>query len=260
MSLPKRFMNLPEYSRKLQTLLFKHLSIKTFTLSLTLVTSLVVAPSRVMAEEKQPVDSQQKSTLDSNTEELLASTEQMIEQLIRQIDLENESAPEKGKLTGNPNPTTFISSVPNIRPVGGAITSNFGMRVHPIYHVALFHSGVDFAVPEGTRVHSTGDGIIAFSGYDKGFGQKVTINHGYGFKTIYAHLSKALVRQGQQVKRGDIIALSGNTGLSTGAHIHYEVHKDNVVVNPTAYFFDGKNPVKFITIHKTSPEEKGNNS
>ena len=106
---------------------------------------------------------------------------------------------------------------------------------------------------------STGDGIVAFSGYDKGFGQKVTINHGYGYKTIYAHLSKLLVRQGQKISRGDIIALSGNTGASTGPHMHYEVHKNNVIVNPTAYFFNGK-PDKLITIKQTSPEEEGNNS
>ena len=225
MSSPTQFMSLPAYGRKVRTLLFRHLSIKTFALSLALATSLVVAPSRIFAEEKQPVDSKQKSTLDSTTEELLASTEKMIEQMIQQIDLENESAPEKGELTENPNPTTFFSSIPNIKPVAGSITSNFGMRLHPIYHVPLFHAGIDFSVPEGSKVHSTGDGIIAFSGYDKGFGQKITINHGYGYKTIYAHLSKSLVRQGQNVKRGDIIALSGNTGLSTGSHMHYEVHK-----------------------------------
>jgi murein DD-endopeptidase MepM/ murein hydrolase activator NlpD len=256
----KRLINLSEIDRKVRAFLFSRLSIENILISLALLTSLLLAPSTLLAEEKQPVETSQKNTAAKTTEGLLASTEQMIEQLIQQIDLQKENNYEKGELTENSNPTSFFSSIPNIKPVGGSITSNFGFRVHPVYHLNLFHAGIDFSAPEGTRVQSTGDGIVAFSGYDKGYGQKISINHGYGFKTVYAHLSKSLVRQGQKVKRGDIIALSGNTGVSTGPHMHYEVHKNNVIVNPTAYFFNGTNPDKFITIQKPAPEEKDNNS
>ncbi|MCX6179030.1 MAG: M23 family metallopeptidase [Chlorobiales bacterium] len=260
MSSLKRLMNLSEYAKKVPAFFFTHISSETLIVSLALFTSLLLAPSSIRAEEKQPVDTSQTATSPNTTEGLLASTEQMIEQLIQQIDFQHEIGPEKGELTENPNPTSFFSSVPNIRPVGGKITSDFGLRLHPIYHIPLLHAGIDFSVPEGTKVQSAGDGIVAYAGYDKGYGQKVTINHGYGYKTIYAHLSKSLVRQGQRIKQGEIIALSGNTGVSTGPHMHYEVHKDNKIVNPTAYFFDGANPAKFISIKKASLEQEGNNS
>ena len=221
MSSTKKFINLPELGRKVRALLIPHLSIDNFLFSLAILSSLFLAPYPLPAEEKQQVDSNQNNTTVSTTEGLLASTEQMIEQLIQQLELQNENPIEKAELTENPSPTSFFSSIPNIRPVKGSITSNFGIRLHPVYHVPLFHAGIDFSVSEGTRVQSTGDGIVAYSGYEKGYGQKVTINHGYGYKTIYAHLSKSLVRQGQKVKRGDVIALSGNTGVSTGPHMHY---------------------------------------
>ena len=244
MSSAKQFIPLSGFGRK-EHILF----------CLVLFASLLLSPLTTIAEKKHPVNVSQPSS----TEELLATNEQMIEQLIREIELPEENTHENGELADNPNPTSFISSIPNIRPIGGSITSNFGIRVHPIYHVSLFHSGIDFSVPEGTGVQTTGDGIVAFSGYDKGYGQKIIINHGYGYKTVYAHLSKPLVSQGQKVKRSEIIALSGNTGVSTGPHLHYEVRKDNARVNPTAYFFDGTNSNKFLSIKKTSPEEEGNN-
>ncbi|MFZ4524115.1 MAG: M23 family metallopeptidase [Chlorobium sp.] len=226
-----------------------------FILSLTLLFSLSCSPATLLAEEKQPGNSKAK-----NAQGLLASTEQIIEQMIMKIDFDIDKATESTELAENPNPTSFFSSIPNIKPVSGAISSAFGVRVHPIYNTSLFHSGIDISTSEGTKIETTGDGIVAFSGYDKGYGQKITINHGYGYRTIYAHLSKSLVRQGQKVKRGDIIALSGNTGVSTGPHLHYEVLKNNVKVNPTAYFFDETNPDKFITTQKTEPDGRNNNS
>ena len=255
-----RFMAPSEYGSKATFYLFTNLSAGSLVLFFALFSSFLWTPNSLIAEEKQAVETKNGAPA-STTEGLLANTEQMIEQLILQIESQKKSSnTESRELTENTNPTPFFSSIPNIKPVSGSITSTFGSRVHPIYNVALFHSGVDFSAAEGTRVHSTGDGIVAFSGYDKGYGQKVTIDHGYGFKTTYAHLSKSLVRQGQRVKRGEIIALSGNTGVSTGPHLHYEVEKDNVKVNPTAYFFDENNQDKFITTQKASPEQSDNNS
>ncbi|MEI8032037.1 MAG: M23 family metallopeptidase [Chlorobiaceae bacterium] len=222
-----------------------------FGVTMLVAASLFIGPSRLSAAEQQPPQT---------TEGLLASTEQMIEHLILQLDGRKEPTLEDGEIADNPNPTSFYSSIPNIKPVAGAVSSSFGSRFHPIYKVNLFHAGIDFASSEGSQVMTTGDGIVAFSGYDKGYGQKVIINHGFGYKTVYAHLSKTIVRQGQKVKRGEVIALSGNTGLSTGPHLHYEVHKDNTIVNPTAYFFDTAHPDKFITTEKVSPEKRGNHS
>jgi murein DD-endopeptidase MepM/ murein hydrolase activator NlpD len=261
MTAKNRFMALSEYVSKTGKSLFTRVSAGTRVLSFVLVSSFFLMPAAALsAEEKQPVEVTKNSTPEATTEGLLASTEQMIEQLIMQIERQKNNSTESKEIPENSNPAPYFSSIPNIRPVSGSITSAFGSRIHPIYNIALFHSGIDFSAAEGTRVQSTGDGIVSFSGYDKGYGQKITINHGYNYKTIYAHLSKSLVRQGQRVKRGDIIALSGNTGVSTGPHLHYEVQKDNVKVNPTAYFFDGNKPDKFISTQKTSPEQSGNNS
>jgi len=253
MSSASLFSALKEYVRTLKRVVISSGTARISFGILLLISSISFSSDSLFAEAKQPTEAR-------TTEGLLASTEQMIEHLILQIERQKESTPETVEIADNPNPTSFFSSVPNIKPLSGSITSKFGVRVHPVYNIPVFHSGIDLAAAEGSRVKTTGDGIVAFSGYDRGYGQKITINHGYGYKTIYGHLSKALVRQGQRVKRGDIIALSGNTGVSTGPHLHYEVRKNNMIVNPTAYFFDDANPDKFITTQDASSEEKGNNS
>ncbi len=241
-----------EYGNTMKRNFFTLISAKVLLCSLVLCSSFLWSQRTLLAEEKNPAESN-STTEENSTEKLLATTEKMIEQLILQIDSKNNCA-------DNSNPASYSASIPNIRPLIGIITSAFGFRLHPIYNNIRFHSGIDFAASAGTRVHSTGDGVVVFSGYDKGYGQKITINHGYGFKTIYAHLSKSLVRQGERVSRGEIIGLSGNTGDSTGPHLHYEVQKNNITVNPTAYFLDDNNPDKLITKHKHSPEPSGNNS
>jgi len=190
-------------------------------------------------------------------EGLLTTTEEMIENLVLQIENQNGNTPERTELADITPTAPFSESVPGIRPIDGPITSEFGMRVHPIRRATLFHAGVDISASPGTKVLATGDGIVSFAGWDGGYGQKVSILHGYGFKTTYAHLSKALVREGQRIRRGDIIALTGNSGLSTGPHLHYEVQKNGVSVNPMAYF-DGSSD-KLMT-HKNLPDYTDNNS
>ena len=258
MSSTNRFMTLSEFCKNVLNFLTAHFSVGKTVLSLFLFSSLFVNPVTLLAGENKPVGNRKSSATETH-EGLLASPGLMIEHLVLQIDGKKGSAAGTGEPTGNSS-AAFFSSIPNIKPVEGSISSDFGMRLHPIYNVPFFHSGIDFSASQGSRVQSTGDGIVTYSGYEKGYGQKITINHGYGYITIYAHLSKSLVRQGQKIKRGDIIALSGNTGISTGPHLHYEVHKDNVIVNPCAYFFDKAHPDKFITIQKSSPEKSGNNS
>lgn len=115
------------------------------------------------------------------------------------------------------------------------ISDSFGWRTHPITKKRAFHDGMDFSCQLGTPVHATADGVVTMADWDGGYGLKVEIDHGYGFKTVYAHLSKALVSRGDVVAKGDDIALSGNTGGSTGAHLHYEVHFMNNKLNPKPF-------------------------
>lgn len=120
-------------------------------------------------------------------------------------------------------------------PVKGVITSGYGKRTHPKFGEVAFHSGIDISVPIGTEVRSTADGIVVFSGWTVGSGYTVIIEHGHGFTTAYAHNKENLVKVGQRVKRGDVIALSGNTGITTGPHLHYEIWKNGAHVNPLPY-------------------------
>lgn len=120
-------------------------------------------------------------------------------------------------------------------PAPGRISSGYGYREHPKSGEEKFHSGLDISVPLGTEVKATADGIVSFAGWTPGGGNTVVVEHGHGFSTAYAHNRKMLVKVGQRVGRGDAIALSGSTGVSTGPHIHYEVWRDGRHVNPNTY-------------------------
>ncbi len=120
-------------------------------------------------------------------------------------------------------------------PVDGRLSSGFGMRLHPRYGRELFHAGIDLSAQSGTPVHATADGIISFSGWSKGNGNIVVIEHGHGFSTVYAHNTKNLMKVGQTVRRGEKIATTGSTGVTTGPHVHYEIWKNGTCVNPTSF-------------------------
>ena len=113
------------------------------------------------------------------------------------------------------------------------------MRQHPILHVARAHEGLDVSAPMGTPIEAPANGTIVQSGWEAGYGNTITIDHGYGIVTKFAHASRLLVRVGQHVDRGDRIALVGNTGLSTGPHLHYEVHVNGRPVDPRRYILPG---------------------
>lgn len=134
----------------------------------------------------------------------------------------------------------YFTAMPALKPMEGYYSiSGFGPRMHPVLGVFKTHEGLDIINDVGTSVYASGDGIIEMAGQSGGgFGLAVVINHGYGYQTLYAHLSKPLVREGQHVKRGDLIAYSGRTGLVTGPHLHYEVRYRGVCKNPADYFFD----------------------
>lgn len=139
-----------------------------------------------------------------------------------------------------------LQHIPSIQPVFNAdlrrMASGYGVRIDPVYHVRRFHAGIDFAAPTGTEVMATADGTVVFVGWRQGYGNTVVVDHGYGYTTLYAHLYKAVARRGQRVHRGDIIALLGNTGKSTGPHLHYEVRIADKPVDPRNYFFYDLSP------------------
>jgi len=143
-----------------------------------------------------------------------------------------------------------LESIPAIQPVRnedlGRMASGWGYRIHPIYKVRKFHYGMDFSAPEGTEVFATGDGeVVKVKRLYNGYGRHIVIRHGFGYETLYAHLSKSNVRRGDKVKRGQVIGLVGSTGTSTSSHLHYEVHKDGRKVNPAHYYFNDLSPAEY---------------
>lgn len=120
-------------------------------------------------------------------------------------------------------------------PVAGTISSSYGYRNHPVYEKRKFHTGVDLSVPSGSTVKATADGIVSFAGWTENSGIVVVAEHGHGFSTAYAHNRKALVRVGQSIARGDAIAMSGSTGVSTGPHVHYEIWRNGRHMNPAGF-------------------------
>lgn len=142
-----------------------------------------------------------------------------------------------------------MENIPAIQPVLNKdltrVASGYGMRVDPVYHVRKFHHGMDFTAPTGTEVFATGNAKVKFSGWKQGYGNTVILDHGFGYETVYAHLYKSLVRKGQKVRRSDIIGLVGNTGKSTGPHLHYEVRLNDRPVDPRNYYFYDLSPEQY---------------
>jgi len=136
----------------------------------------------------------------------------------------------------------LYEALPAIKPANGPIGDKFGMRKHPILKIWRMHEGIDILVNTGSPVYAAGAGIVSFVGRRGGYGRVVVINHGFGYTTLYAHLKKWLVKKGQHVKRGDKIALSGDSGrLSTGPHLHYEVRHNGIPLNPMNFIYDDIN-------------------
>ncbi len=123
-----------------------------------------------------------------------------------------------------------------MRPVGGPITSGFGMRYHPILHITRLHAGIDFGVPRGTPIHAPADGQVIAARYSTSYGNMIILDHGGGITTVYAHCSRLLVSNGEMVHRGQEIAASGATGLAAGPHLHWEVRVNGHPVNPIGWF------------------------
>ena len=151
----------------------------------------------------------------------------------------------------------MLASIPAIQPIPNKtlkrIASGFGYRVDPIYKTRKMHKGLDFSAPKGTKIYATGDGVIQMVKRDRwGYGTHIIIDHGYGYTTLYGHMSKASVKKGENVKRGQVIGLVVSTGKSTGPHLHYEVAKNGVQVNPVGYFYNDLTSDQYEEIVKLS--------
>jgi murein DD-endopeptidase MepM/ murein hydrolase activator NlpD len=179
--------------------------------------------------------------------QIIAATMKRIDQLSRQLYVQSISYDEVFNLARDKS--EMLASIPAIVPIEQGtkrLVSGFGPRIHPIYKTLRMHTGVDFTAPTGTPVYAPGNGRVVEAERNRhGYGLMVVIDHGYGYETLYAHLSKFNVKVGQEVKRGEIIGFVGNTGVSTAPHLHYEVIKSGKKVNPINYFFNDLTPEEF---------------
>ncbi len=134
----------------------------------------------------------------------------------------------------------LYKSIPAIKPTTeGDYANDFGMRLHPVLNIMRMHTGLDIITDTGTKVYVTGAGVVEFVGSKEGYGLTIIVNHGFGYKSLYAHLHKSEVKENQRVERGDFIALSGNSGsLTSGSHLHYEVLFNGIALNPINFFYD----------------------
>ncbi len=188
---------------------------------------------------------------DISHEDIIVKLNESVDKLRRKVYIESKSHDEIVEVASNKE--KLFAAIPAIQPVPKIVTvvlaSGFGIRIHPIYKVRKMHSGIDFAAPIGTPIYAAADGTvdnieISFTGY----GKKVEIDHGFGYRTRYAHMHGFAVRNGQRVKRGELIGYVGDTGLSTAPHLHYEVFINGAQVNPIHYFFNDLNPAEYAKI------------
>ena len=180
--------------------------------------------------------------------EMVMGVSKSIDILSKQLYVQSKSLDEIVKLAENKE--EMLSSIPAIQPVANKelkrMASGYGYRIHPIYKTRKFHWGMDFSAPKGTPVYATGNGKIEMAKRSRrGYGNQVRINHGFRYKTFYAHLKSFVVRRGQKVKRGDLIGYVGSSGISTAPHLHYEVTKNGRKINPVYYYFSDLTPEEY---------------
>jgi septal ring factor EnvC (AmiA/AmiB activator) len=193
------------------------------------------------------IDRYEKLKAYSNSE-LLVETNQKMDRILGKLYVQSKSFDEVFQMARNKE--KMLASLPAIQPVKNKdlrrVGSYFGTRMDPFYKVRKFHEGIDFTAPVGTEIYATGNGTVAEAGRSAGgYGNQVVIDHGYTYRTVYAHLSRIFVRPGQKVFRGQVIGYVGNTGKSTAPHLHYEVRKNGFPVNPIYFFFNDLTPEQF---------------
>lgn len=153
------------------------------------------------------------------------------------------------------NKELLLAATPAIQPLSNQdlkrIASGFGYRIDPVYKTVKFHAGLDFSAPQGTPIYATANGVVRVAGnLANGYGNHVVINHGYGYETLYGHMFKIRVKNGERIKRGEIIGWVGSTGKSTAPHCHYEVHKNGTRLDPVYFFYNDLSPEQFNRLLK----------
>jgi murein DD-endopeptidase MepM/ murein hydrolase activator NlpD len=195
-----------------------------------------------------------------NADILISATERL-DRLTKQLYVQSKSFDEVVRLAKSKE--KLIASIPAIMPINQkdlahSVTSGFGWRTHPIYKTQEFHPGMDFAAEQGTPIYATGDGVVEVAdNLAQGYGNHVVIDHGFGYKTLYGHMSRIKARVGQKVLRGELIGYVGSTGLSTAPHVHYEVIKNNEKVNPVNFYYNDLSPEQYqllVTLSKNSSQ------
>ncbi|WP_353150209.1 M23 family metallopeptidase [Flavobacterium sp.] len=199
-----------------------------------------------------------KDLEDFNSSDLMLSSSKKVDEIMKALAIQSVSLDEITKLAKQK--ALLLKSIPAIQPIKNEelkhMASGFGYRSDPFTKIRKFHNGMDFSAKSGTPIYATGDGIVEKAdGTVSGFGNHIEINHGYGYMTLYAHLSKYKVRAGQKVKRGDIIGYVGSTGRSEAPHLHYEVHKNGKVVNPLNFYYGSISAKEYVLITKLANQE-----
>ena len=190
--------------------------------------------------------------------ELIINTNKRINQISKQLDIQSKSYDTIIRLAIDQ--ADKLAALPAIQPISNKdlshMASGYGFRIHPIYKTRKLHTGMDFSAKSGTPIYATGDGEISeVKQSRRGYGNHVIIDHGYGYKTLYGHMKKYIVHKGQKVKRGQIIGEVGNTGASVGPHLHYEVHKDDVKINPVNFFYNDLTPEEYEKILEMASQD-----
>ncbi|MDD3743284.1 MAG: M23 family metallopeptidase [Lentimicrobiaceae bacterium] len=187
--------------------------------------------------------------------EIIKSTTEKLDIITSQLYVQSKSFDEVFEMARRKE--EMIASIPAIQPVSNTdlkrIGSHFGYRTDPFYKVMKFHEGIDFTATVGTDIYATGDGVVTkVERSVSGYGNCIEIEHGFGYKTLYAHMSKMDVKRGDRVKRGQVIGHVGNTGKSTAPHLHYEVHKNGRPINPINFFFNDLSPEEYALMIENS--------
>jgi murein DD-endopeptidase MepM/ murein hydrolase activator NlpD len=188
--------------------------------------------------------------------EIVIETAKKMDRILGKLYVQSKSYDEVFALAKNKE--KMLACIPAIQPMNNKdlrrIGSYFGTRMDPFYKVRKFHEGMDFSAPIGTEIYATGNGTIVEAGRDTqgGYGNQIIIDHGYSYRTVYAHLSRVFVRPGQKILRGQIIGYVGNTGKSTSPHLHYEVRKNGIPLNPIYFFFNDLTSSEFQTMLELS--------
>jgi murein DD-endopeptidase MepM/ murein hydrolase activator NlpD len=186
-----------------------------------------------------------------NNSKLVIETAKKLDAIRKKVYVQSKSFDELILLSREKE--QMLRSIPAIMPVSTRdltrIASGFGLRIHPYYKISKFHAGMDFTAPLGTEIYATGDGTIeSVSSGKRGMGNYIIVNHGFGYTSTYAHLESFNVRQGQKVRRGDVIGFVGNTGMSIAPHLHYEIRLNGENVDPVNYFFNDLSPAEYETM------------